>query len=68
MKPRELIEDLVTQVRTLTREAKACDEAARQWLVTSFPGHTDYFLQLWHAADDRPDRLPKCQQRRSGKR
>ena len=60
-----LVEELNLHLRSLVLEAKAGSEPARQWLVTSFPGHVAYFLEQWHATDDRPDHPPKRQQQRS---
>lgn len=54
MRQAELLRDLRYLTGLLIREAQAGDEPARQWLVTSFPGHIDHFLTLWSAVDEAP--------------
>lgn len=42
-----LIAELVYHTRALANEAKQGSEEARRWCIQCFPGHTDFFLDLW---------------------
>jgi hypothetical protein len=42
-----LIAELAWHTKTLAVEAWQGDEPARQWSISSFPGHVDFFVSLW---------------------